>query len=181
MDWDQHDDECVVPIKHTVKHHHVDVKVGQSASVAAGEAQLSWKTPQERTAHAKTCNDRRCSWCMAERYLNKHKEVFPIVSEDHTKSVQFGMLNSKQKVLANGAWLKVGHRGGAVVLGCVVCHSLKDIRIMTNPFASFTIPALRLKERSGRPHVLMKHALTDVHGKAVAQFLDIRASPGRVC
>ena len=180
MDWDQDDEECVVPkICKSKDHPALDVHLGGSAS-AAVEAPLCWKTPQEKTNHAETCKDRRCCWCMAERYIQKHKDAFPVVGEDHIKSVQYGMLSSKQKVLANGTWLKVGHRGEAVVVGCVVCHSVKDMRIMTNPFASFNIPATRLQERTGRPHVLMKHASTDVHRKAVAQFLDINDS-GRVC
>jgi len=162
MDWDQDDEECVVPkICKSKDHPALDVHPGGSAS-AAVEAPLCWKTPQERTNHAETCKDRRCCWCMAERYIQKHKDAFPVVGEDHIKSVQYGMLSSKQKVLANGTWLKVGHRGEAVVVGCVVCHSVKDMRIMTNPFASFNIPATRFQVRTGRPHVLMKRASTDV-------------------
>jgi hypothetical protein len=94
-------------------------------------------------------------------------------------SAQYSKLNDKQKTLASSMWLNHGYRGDEVVLGCVVCHSLQDNRAMTNPFASYRYPASRLLEPSGRPHVLMRHAKTEVHCKAVAKFLDMDGVQGK--
>jgi len=178
MQWNDDDDEvvCVVAKKETEG----CKKEKELCSVADTEVHpLHLLTPKEKASHKTECKNKRCLCCKAANYLNKHQAGFQIVTEEQMGSAQYSKLNDKQKTLANSMWLNHGYRGDEVVLGCCVCHSLQDNRMMTNPFASYRYPASRLLEPSGRPHVLMRHAKTEVHCKAVAKFLDMDGAQGK--
>ena len=66
-------------------------------------------------------------------------------------------------------------KGGAWV-GCVACHAYAQERpqkVQANPYADFIIGATKLLLETGKPHVLLRHAKTQLHLQAVAAMLDV--------
>ena len=105
------------------------------------------------------------------RFLDKHRTSFQLVDDSKKATVQAQSLAQKDKFLLGMSWLGKAHRGTEVMLGCVACHALQEKRL-TNPFASFAIPATRLFASAGKPHNLLRHAETAVHACAVSKFLN---------
>ena len=84
----------------------------------------------------------------------------------------------KLEVLAKLPWLALKHengKGGAWV-GCVACHAYAQERpqkVQANPYADFSIGAAKLLLETGKPHVLLRHAKTQLHLQTVAAMLDV--------
>ena len=84
----------------------------------------------------------------------------------------------KLEVLAKLPWLALKHengKGGAWV-GCVACHAYAQEgppKVQANPYADFSIGAAKLLLETGKPHVLLRHAKTQLHLQAVAAMLDV--------
>lgn len=140
------------------------------AMPAAENAKLHVKTQSENARHIATCDDKQCAWCRAICFLEKHKGAFQVVEDSLIDSPQFRGLSEKHRALASTPWLGMGHRDGDIMLGCVPCRAMHDLH-MTSAFAAYRIPALRLFSATGRPHVLLRHAETVKHIKAVNMFV----------
>jgi hypothetical protein len=149
-------------------------KTSTKKMLAAKVVQLHFKTPAENAQHMMACTAEQCHWCRTMQFLERYKTAFQVVGDSLMNSPQHRGLNETGKVLANSMWLGSAHRGdGEIVLGCIPCRAMQDSRVATNPFASYQIPASRLFDATGRPHVLLRHAETTLHGKAVSKFLGI--------
>ena len=138
-------------------------------------AHLHFKTAAEDAKHMKACKDMECQWCRTTQFLGKFQTAFQVVEDGLMESPQYRCLNERDKALAGTMWLGKGHRGDDVVLGCIVCRALQDPRMMTNALAGYVVPASRLFEATGKPHVFLRHSKTALHAKAVCKFLGMDA------
>ena len=161
MQWDDDDPVYKTPAK----------KTGKLTFKTPAAAELTFKTPADDEQHKRACERNKCAWCKSIRFLDKHRAAFQLVDDSKKATVQAQSLAQKDKFLLGMSWLGKAHRGKEVMLGCVACHALKEKRL-TNPFASFAIPATRLFASAGKPHNLLRHAETAVHACAVSKFLN---------
>ena len=79
----------------------------------------------------------------------------------------------KQESLAKLPWLalKRDQLNGGAYYGCVACHTYareRPQKAQANSYANFTIPAAKLLLGSAKPHVLLRHAKTQLHLQAHA-------------
>ena len=144
---------------------------GQAHVQDAGGGRAHVQDAGGRRAAQARVREKKCAWCKSIRFLDKHRAAFQLVDDSKKATVQAQSLAQKDKFLLGMSWLGKAHRGKEVMLGCVACHALKEKRL-TNPFASFAIPATRLFASAGKPHNLLRHAETAVHACAVSKFLN---------
>lgn len=144
------------------------------ATRVAAVQPLCFKTDHEDKYHTQKCCSSTCVWCKSVDFLKKHDHCFNVVDSDFLNSDQYKGLKEKDKVLASTSWLAKAHRScGNIVFGCLPCRalSIQNKRRCNNILAEFCFPAEKLFTASGKPHVLLRHAKTELHQKAVAAYL----------
>ena len=117
----------------------------------------------------------KCGQCRYWDVMAKEHGRFAMLKL-HTPPLAFKF--RKLSLLAKLPWLALkdeNGKGGAWG-GGVACHAYAQERpqkVQTNPYADFSIGAAKLLRETGKPHVLLAHAKTQLHLQAVAAMLDV--------
>ena len=94
----------------------------------------------------------------------------------HTPQLAFKF--RKLEALAKLPWLalKRDQLNGGAYYGCVACHAYareRPEKVFKNKYVNFTITVERLLLDSAKPHVLLRHAKTQLRLQAVASVLGV--------
>jgi hypothetical protein len=146
----------------------------RATSGALARRELAFKTEVEDRAHQKSCTSKACPWCKYLTFQTKWGSHFRMLETDGTQ--RSGSLDKKQRAIASMSWLGKAHApDGEVMLGCVACHAL-GAKALGNPLGCYLVPAARLIQSGGKPHVLLRHTTAKLHTHAVAKFLGLQGS-----
>lgn len=134
--------------------------------------ELEFKSDADNTAHLRSCQSpKTCPWCHYLAFQKKWGMHFRMIDADKANAER--RLDKKQRAISAMSWLGKAHGAdGEVLLGCVACNAL-GVKALGNPLASFAVPAARLLQTSGKPHVLLRHTTCKLHVHAVAKFLGL--------
>jgi hypothetical protein len=140
---------------------------------ALARRELAFKTDLEDQAHERSCtNKKTCPWCKYLTFRKKWGSHFRMLDADDKQRAR--SLDKKQRAVAGMSWLGKAHASdGEVMLGCLACHAL-GAKALGNPLGCYLVPANRLIQSAGKPHVLQRHASSKLHTHAVAKFLGLQ-------
>lgn len=151
----------------------VEAKV-RSSSGALARGALAFKTELEDRTHQRSCTSKACPWCKYLTFQDKWGSHFLMLDTDGTQKAR--ALDKKQRAIAKMSWLGKAHSpDGEIVLGCVACHAL-GTKALGNPLGCYLVPATRLIQCAGKPHVLLRHAGAKLHTHAVAKFVGLQGA-----
>lgn len=147
------------------------------ASSQLAFSRLDFIETHAQRKHWSQCRIRRqCRLCRYIIFKNKWKQFFTLTPPN----VDVDLLSAQSQQMAKGSWLDVKWEPStdtdapSPMLGCTVCSQSLNPRASSTPLGSFSLAAT---QRGLRLIDLCRHTESDVHQKALLEFLQIATGP----